>query len=136
MIPFANVLNKLKEFYRAAEVKLQVDEQRFELLQEKLSRDESDDEMWERVNQEVLDREEEKADINRKNQELIIKAWEKARERNRDDEARYWKNQLKTRKEFNENERKLNAAYWDEVRKAWAASQAANQRSQLSFGLL
>jgi len=55
---------------------------------------------------------------------------------NREEDAKYWNDQLEKKAEYEEQQRKANLDYWQTYFKMWMDSRAATSNSKLSFGLL
>ncbi len=111
-IPYANVLKQLKDFFKAARIKLEIDKG---ILQKKLT-EETDEEKWERIYQEREERRREQRAEDEKYWEEVQESLANAREEKRAEDERYWS-------EIHEENRKRKeeAAQEDLEEMAWKA---------------
>ncbi len=143
-VPYANIVIKLKDFFKASVTKLKVDEKRFEDMKKEIAKEEATGltkdqretaettERFEKITADKQDRDEQErleteayyARINENNR--IAKEEERA-----EDEA-YWAKIIAETQARQEKKRREDDKYWADVRK----QREENRKSTLKFGLL
>jgi len=146
-IPYANIVNNLKDFYSAAQIKLSVDEKIVGDLKIQQETGETDEEKWARVKQEQADQE--KANIDYYNSERKkLMEWENfarseadkaASKRHRSDyeaEAAFWAAEKVRMMKLEEEDRIAIAKFWKEYKKQQQRLYDDSRPSKLNFGFL
>lgn len=135
-VPMVNVLTKLKDFYKAARVKLAIDEQVVADKKRQLETGESDNDYYERVNTQREDswksQEEEIENSFAEVQRLIDRA---VSEQRKSDEA-YWRGVLAKKDKYISDLKKANDDFWSMYYETLQKNREANVPSNLKFGLL
>lgn len=135
-IPYGNVINSLKKFYEAANLKTDIDQKIINDLSAKSESGESDDEFYARIDQErIAQREEWQADmIAYYAQVERLKADAAAAGRAAD--AAYWADVLAQREEQARINAEFDEDYWNTYYKELAKARDNSAPSNLKFGLL
>ncbi len=135
-IPFVNILDTLKDFYKAATIKMDIDTKVVSDMREKLANGETDGEFYARLAQERKDAKEEERRSDNEYYANISAQQAAAKAANRKADEEYWASILTRRKQDAEEKTQRDAAYWAAYYKARQKARDDNARSKLNFGLL
>lgn len=135
-VPFANVLNELKNFYDAAKLKVNIDKRIVEDLKVQQQTGESEADKWERIyaEQDAREAQRQQDQLDFQKQLSDMKARAAAEQRKIDE--KYWDKVFKDREERLKKDREAEQKYYEEYAKRAQEIRDANAPSNLNFGLL
>ena len=136
LVPIANIVNNLGDFFGAANVKLAIDETRWEDMVAQEVTGMTEDQIWEERRVQRLEDEERERLAQLENYAIMLRMKEDAQRSNRAEEAAYWDEQLKKREEYEARQRELNEAYWQEYFKRRQQERDDAAPSKLNFGFI
>lgn len=139
-VPYANVLAQLKGFYEAARTKVEIDRKVVNDMKIQAETGETDDEKWKRIRQEELDADKASVDYYNEQRKLMVD-WERDADlADRDDDAKFWRDERAKQTELETKEREESGEFWlnyrKEAQKLNEGFNAGTPRSALNFGLL
>ncbi len=135
-IPYANVLNELKNFYDSAQTKLKIDEKIIEDMKIQQETGETDDEKWERVRQQEAEQEIAAIDYYNSERKKLLE-WEREAKINaRNEDAAFWRKERENQSKKEAEDRKAIADFWQAYKKEMQKIAENNRPSNLNFGLL
>jgi len=129
-VPFANVVKQLRDFYKAAQTKLEIDKQNLEIKRN----EEPEEDKWQRIFDEQTARKEEERKADEEYYAGVQESLDRAREEQRAEDEIYWNNIREENLKRDEQKRKEDEEYWAAIRANvddWNAG-----KSQLDFGIL
>jgi len=129
-VPFANVVKQLRDFYKAAQTKLEIDKQNLEIKRN----EEPEEDKWQRIFDEQTARKEEERKADEEYYAGVQESLDRAREEQRAEDEIYWNNIREENLKRDEQKRKEDEEYWAAIRQNvddWNAGKSA-----LDFGIL
>ena len=130
LVPYANTIKQLKDFFKTAIIKLKIDRGIFE----KMKNEEPEEDKWLRIFEEQRIRKEEERTADEEYYAGVQDSMKRARDEQRAEDEIYWNDIRTENKKREEQKRKEDEEYWANIRKNvddWNAG-----KSQLDFGLL
>lgn len=135
-VPFVNVVTQLKDFYKSAKLKTEIDRELINQQRIQEQTGETDADMWARIREENLVRQEEARKADEEYYAQIAENQKLAKENQRAEDAKFWAKIAADKDAKMKANREAEEAYWAEVRKEWAKQKENSAPSNLKFGLL
>ena len=136
MVPFANVLDSLDDFYEAATIKLAIDRKMVSDMQQQEETGETESEKWARLKQEEADQYKSNVDYNIAMQKDLFEFKQRALNKGRDEDARFWADYAAEQRELEAADRQAIADFWFAYRKATQKFYDEQRPSKLNFGIV
>lgn len=135
-VPFANVVNELKNFYDAAKIKVSIDKRIVEDMKIQQETGETEADKWARIYAEQDARNAKAQQDQLDFQQQIIDMKRRADEENRKIDEAYWEKVNKEKEARVAADKEAEAKYWEAYYKRSQEIKDANAPSKLGFGLL
>jgi hypothetical protein len=134
-VPYANVVDQLKDYYKAATIKVAVDEKMLDDLTKQQS-GETPEETWNRHKEEQTAAEKERVDYyNQERKKLFL--WEQqATDADMIEDAAFWAAEQAKQRAFEKADQEAIQAFWTEYQRKSQEAQDDNRPSKLAFGLI
>jgi len=135
-VPFLNIQNQLKDFYKAAKLKTEIDRELINQMKIQKETGETEKETWGRIYEEQEERQEEKRKDDEDYYAEIKKNADEAARNKRAEDTAYWSKIYDDRDAKAKADREAEEKYWAAVKKEWAKQKEDSRPSNLNFGLL